>query len=229
MKTKMKKSNQTICFCRHLLAATCLLILSTVCLGQVNENPDQTQPDMGDINSMIENIQNMQNSDSELKGLEPLTDDHLEGWFPESINELSRISMKRESGTMPNVTAIQATYNTIDQPEFGHADEINKLNKTFRVEVIDGAGPAGSQMIASMSMMSSMNFEKEDEREHQKLVEVNGIRAQEKFNKQTIRTELNFVYENRFMVAITATHMDPEECWKYVALLGLERLYDLTE
>ena len=233
MKTNTIKFNQAIGLRRHLLAATCLLIISTFCLGQVRENPEQAQPDLSDINSMIENIQNMQNFGSSLKGLEPLTNEQLKGWFPESLNGLARISIDLGSGTMPNVTTAQATYNTTDQPEFispdGHADELNKMNKTIRVEVMDGAGPTGSQMIASMSMMSSMNFEKEDEREHQKFVEVNGIRAQEKFNKQTIRTELNFVHKDRFMIAITATHMDPEECWEHVGLLALDNLSDLTE
>jgi len=218
---------------RHLLAATCLLMLSAFCLGQVNENTQPAQPDLSDINSMIENMQQMQNPENQQQNNQPLSYEQLAPWFPEALNGLTRTKIGQASGAIPNMLAVQATYNTIDQPEFigpdGHSDEVNKMNKTIRVEVMDGAGPTGSQMLASMNMMSSMNFEKDDGREHQKVVDVNGIRAQETFDKVRIRTVLNFVYQNRFMIAITTTHMDPEECWSYVALLGLDSLSDLGE
>ncbi len=209
------------------LAIFLFWIITFCCQAQDKDAP----PSQKDVNAMIQNMQNMQNPGSSLNNLQPLTPEQLKSWFPPTLKNLERVHLEQANGAIPQVTALQAKYITPDQPEFispdGRSDVINTKNKSLLVEVMDGAGPYGSQMMASMSMMTSMNFEKNDEREEQKVVVVKGIRAQQKFEKKTGKTTLNFIHNERFMIAITANHLTPEQTWKFVELLKLEELDQL--
>lgn len=167
---------------------------------------------------------------AKLQNLQPLTEDQLKSWFPESINGLVRQEFVAGEGAMPNVTSITATYITPNEPEFSVQNGEELLNpnyKTLTIGVLDGAGPTGSGLMMSMGMMAEMNFEMEDDRKVQKVVEFQNIKAQQTFHKKTIKTELQFVHGERFGISVSGSKMMPEETWTSINPLGLDNLPSL--
>ncbi|MGI9550188.1 MAG: hypothetical protein ACR2MT_03225 [Aurantibacter sp.] len=207
------------------MALVMFLSISISSFGQVD---DGAQIASGNAMMMVPDVQKMQETMAKLQDLEPLTNDQLKSWFPESINGLVRQEFEAEEGSMPNVASISAAYVTPDEPEFlsgpNGEDVLNPKRKTLVVGVTDGAGPTGSGVIMSMGMMSDMNFEMEDDRKQQKVGEVEGIKAQQTFHKKTVKTELQFVHGGRFGISIAGANMEPQETWGHVKALDLDNL-----
>lgn len=185
-------------------------------------------PDLIDLNAsgMMENVQNMQKDMARLKTLEPLTNEQLKEWLPESLGELEKINFSVEDGNR-GIVRLMGRYNATDEPEFldtnDGSDVFNTKNKTFVIEVMDGAG-SGAETFSTMAMMFNMNFQSDDERKHVKRVIVNGINARQTYHKQKNKTELHFIHKDRFVINATSTYMDPEETWGYLSKFDFEDL-----
>lgn len=188
------------------------------------QTPNQIDPQ--NAAAMMENVQNMQKDMARLKALKPLTNEQLKAWLPETLGELKRIRFSVGDGGT-GMVAITGRYNATDEPEYLNTDDmrdvVNTKNKTFVIEVMDGAG-SGADMFSSMVMLNSMNFESEDEYKQVKRVNVNGISAQQTHHKQSNKTELQFFHKDRFGITVTATYMDPDETWAYMEIFDLEDL-----
>lgn len=163
----------------------------------------------------------------------PLTNEQLKQWLPESLLGMERIEVNMGTMGAAGIASIEGRYNTTNEPEFlstsSGGDRLNPNNKTCIVGVMDGAGGSGSSMLMAKQMMSGMGFESEDENKQHKTVEILGIQAQQVYYKRTNKTELEFVYDERFMVSVAATNRNPEETMQLVNELGLERLLEMKE
>lgn len=205
-----------------------LVMFLTICItsfGQVNEGSQNVS---GNQMMMVPDVQKMQETMAKLKDLEPLTSDQLKSWFPESVDGLVRQNLEVVEGSMPNVVSISATYITPDEPEYflgANGEESRNPNyKSLIIGVTDGAGPTGSAWIMTMVMMTDMNFEMDDDQKQQQVIEVENVQAQQTFNKKTIRTELQFVFGERFGIGITGRKMNPDETKAHVESLDFETL-----
>jgi len=186
-------------------------------MGEVKEKLKKAKQGVSNVTTIAEKAQEAKEEIENLRGTLPLTNEELKEWLPESINAFERTGFKVGAAGYANVTSIEGTYK--------RKAEEQKLT----VNVIDGAGPAGSMMIAGLGMAAKMNMEQEDERKHIKAVEVNGIRAQQTFHKTRNETALQFVVDKRFGVMINAVNMNPAETWSIIKELNLEELKNLTE
>ena len=207
-----------------------LAIIFLTGLNMAAQTPDQIDPNVA---GMIPDVQKMQETMAKLKELEPLTNDQLKSWFPQSIGGLELINIEENNSSMPNVTSLMAGYATRGEEEFvpgnGGADLINKNFQAFRVEVMDGAGPTGSAVVASMGMMTGMNFAVEDDKKQQETIERNGIKAQQTYHKKTNTTEVQFLHGGRFSIGIKGRNMDSEETWNHIRALKLSDLSDFGD
>ena len=221
-----------------LMTTTICMFLATT-IGNAQINPEQKKEieemqnaqnlSIPESPNMANNALKIQEDMNRLKKETPLSNDELKEWLPETLNGLPRKSFKvgNEEGGM-NVTTAQASYMTPNQSEFitnnTGGEELNPMRKSISVEVIDGAGQAGSTVLAPMIFMTSMNFESEDARGHQKTIELDGIIAQQKYTKQNSGTSISFVYEGRFGVTISTAQLNPEETRALIKLLDLNAL-----
>ena len=182
-----------------------------------------------DASNMARNAMKIQEDMIRLKNETPLTNDELKEWLPETLNGLPHKSFEigsQEGGR--DVRSVKASYVTPNQSEWiskgTGGDERNPMLKWVRVEVTDGAGEAGSTVLAPMIFMTSMDFETEDANKHEKTVVVDGIRAQQTYTKRNKRTSIIFVYEGRFGISVTSYQINPEETWEIIKLLNLKAL-----
>ena len=162
-----------------------------------------------------------------LKALEPLAKEQLLQLLPETLGKLNRIKYSAGNESGMGVITLHGTYNTVGEQEFVSTDnggeQLNPNNKSFSIEIMDGAGP-GAPIFSSMVMMTSMNFVAEDEHKHVKLVNVNGISGRQTYEKKSNKTALHFIYNDRFSISVTGAHMDPEETWAHFEKFDLEGL-----
>jgi len=187
------------------------------CKGEVKEKLKKAKQGVSNVTTIAEKAQEAKEEMENLKDALPLTNEEMKEWLPESIEDLERTGFKVGAAGYANVSSIEGTYKSNDK------------DQQFKVTIIDGAGPAGSMMIAGLGMAAKMDMEQEDENKHVQSVKVNGIQAQQTFHKKRNETALQFVVKKRFGVMINGVKMDPDETLKLIQKLDLDKLEDLTE
>lgn len=190
------------------------IMICISCMGEVSDKLKKAKNKVSNAGSIVENAKTMGERMGKLKEMEPTSNDDLKAWLPENLDGMERTKFRVGGSGVANVSSVEGTYK-------------QKGTKTsLNARIMDGAGEAGSVLAMGFGMFGDMEMEMEDERKHQQTVEVDGIRAQQTYYKKNSRTNLMFVYEERFMVTIDATDMDVDETWKMVEKLDLEGLVD---
>jgi len=181
-------------------------------MGEVKEKLKKAKQGVSNVTTIAEKAQEAQEDIEKLKDVTPLTNEELKEWLPQSVEGLERSGFKVGAAGYANVASIEGTYSLKGQ------------DQKFKVSVIDGAGQAGSMIIAGLGMAAKMDMEQEDENKHTKSVTVGDVRAQQTFHKKRNETALQFVVDNRFGVMVNGVKMNPEKTWKFVEELNLNNL-----
>ncbi|WP_034259775.1 hypothetical protein [Altibacter lentus] len=188
-----------------------LLVLITVasigfaCDNPVSKKIKETKESVTTTTKAVQEMSNMQEDIQELQQQEPLTNDELKAWLPEEINGMKRTAYKAGQMGMAQIASIEATYGNEDK------------SKTFKIEVIDGAGQMGAAMTAAMRMaFASQDFEEEDEYKTRRTVKKKGVKAIEEYHKNNNRSVIEFFKEDRFYMKATGTNMDIEATWEAI-------------
>lgn len=164
---------------------------------EAKENVTNTQ-------KVIKESTNMQDDIKELSEATPLTNDEMKAWLPEEVDGMKRTAFKTGAMGMMNIASVEATYATEDK------------SRSFKVEVIDGAGEMGALSTAGLRMAFSMDFEEETESKTRKTVKKNGVKAIEEYNKRRNQSVIQFMQDNRFYIKATGTNMEMDELWDLI-------------
>lgn len=212
----IQKNKNSFEVSKMIIAVVVLMTISS-CMGEVKEKLKKAKQGVSNVTTIAEKAQEAKEDIENLKDAIPLTNEELKDWLPESIEGFERTGFKVGAAGYTNVASIEGTYK--------HEAKEQK----FTVNVIDGAGPAGSMMIAGIGMAAKMDMEQEDENKHTEAVTVGDVRAQQTLHKKRNVTVLQFVVDKRFGVMVNGVKMNPDETWKMVERLNLDDLTDLTE
>lgn len=212
---------------RKTLIMVIAIVLSS-CMGEVKEKLKKAKQGVSNVTTIAEKAQEAKEDIEKLKDATPLTNEELKTWLPESLEGWQRSGFKVGTTGYMNVASIEGTYKTEEQSKTDMHDG-QMIEKKLTINVIDGAGPSGSMMIAGLGMASKMDMEQEDEWKHTQSVERNGILAQQTFHKKQKETALQFVYNKRFGVMINGVNLNPDETWRMVQKIDFEQLIDKTD
>lgn len=181
-------------------------------LSALAQTPDQV--DANAANDMMKKAKNLQFDMARLQALEPLPKKQLLILFPETLGDLEGTIDDTGAGAGIGILSVRGTYKTIGEPEFvtgkNGAETLNKKNKTFSIEVADGAGP-GAPIFASMIMMSDTNIGSTNGSGQVKQITANGISGRQTYKESANHTALHFIYLDRFSISVTGSQMNPEE------------------
>jgi len=194
---------------------TILLFSSLFMVSCKNETVDKVKKakqDVSNVSSVISNAKEAQEDAASLRELEPLSNEDLKTWLPESIDGLRRTGFKVGKNGYMNVASIHGTFKK------------ENTEKELKIEVIDGAGPTASMLMMGFSMNSNMDVEEEDEYKHLKTVSHNGIKAQQTYYKQRNDTKIEFLYNKRFGIMVSTKEMNPEQTWDLIEKFDLNNL-----
>ncbi|MEO9893710.1 hypothetical protein [Aurantibacter sp.] len=187
------------------------------CVGEVKEKLSKAKQTVSNTTTLIDKVQEAKEDIEHLKSVQPLTNDDLKNWLPVAVNSFNRTGFKVGLAGFANVASIEGVF------------KLDNTNQKFKVNIIDGAGPAGSMVIAGLDMAANMDMEQEDESIHLQAVNANGIQAQQTFYKKRNETSLQFVVDKRFGVIVNGVNINPDNTWKLVDELNLDVLSQIME
>lgn len=200
------------------LSLIIISLIITSCLSDENkEKFKKTKQSIGNITSIVKNVEKTKQDIQKLKNATPLNNEQLKSWLPESLEGMERNSFKIGQTGYANVASVEGTYKTKDSE-----------NKKATITIIDGAGPMGSMAIAGLSMATKIDIEEEDERKHKKTVKFKDTKALQTYNKKYNNTDLIFVYNSRFGVTVKTKNIGIDDTWDMVQKLNLKKLTKLA-
>jgi len=172
---------------------------------EAKENVSNTQ-------KVIKESTKLQEGIKELSETTPLTNEEMKTWLPDDVGGLKRTAFKTGAMGMMNIASIEATYTAEDK------------SKSFKLEIIDGAGEMGAMSTAGLKMAFSMDFEEEDEFKSRKSVTKNGIKAIEEYDKRRNKSTIQLFHNDRFYLKATGEKMEIDELWDFINEINLEDL-----
>ncbi|NCT16882.1 MAG: hypothetical protein COZ75_10930 [Flavobacteriaceae bacterium CG_4_8_14_3_um_filter_34_10] len=195
-----------------------ILILSiAMLLFACKDNPvvkkaKKAKENVTNTQKVIKESTKMQDDIKELSEATPLTNDEMKTWLPDDVDGMKRTAFKTGAMGMMNIASVEATYATEDK------------SRTFKVEVIDGAGEMGALSTAGLRMAFSMDFEEETESKTRKTVTKKGVKAIEEYDKRRNQSVIQFMQDNRFYIKATGTNMEMNELWDLIDKMNVDDL-----
>lgn len=187
-------------------------------ISQVKEAIETTKTVDRSLYQIKSYAQQLKEHEERLKVLTPMDKQPLIDWFPEKVEGMPRVKIDEKRNGFDQSTVIKGFYSN-------NASGDNL--KMFNVEVMDGAGPEASGVVAGQIAQRQIKINQQTGSGYQKIVTHGKIEAHEYYNSQYNSTKLNFSYADRFGILVSSHNLDAEELWSYVDQLGLEQLKNL--
>lgn len=197
---------------KAVLIPFCLLFLISCADNPITKKVKEVKEGVSNTQSVLKEANNMQDDIKELSETKPLTNEELKAWLPDDVNGMKRTSFKTGAMGMMNIASLEATYTTEDK------------EKSIKIEVIDGAGEMGAFATTSLRMVFSQEFEEETESTTRKSTTRKGTKAIEEYNKNSNRSEIQFMKDRRFYIKATGTNMEIDELWKLIDKMDVDNL-----
>ncbi|QIE59704.1 hypothetical protein G5B37_09045 [Rasiella rasia] len=188
------------------------MIMVVACDNPVSKKIKETKQNVQNVTKASKEITKMGDDLKELQEMEPLTNEEMKAWLPESINGMKRTGYKAGQTAYLKIASIEATYKNEDK------------SKTFKINIIDGAGELGASATAGARMMLAMDMEEEDEYKIKRTVERDNMRAMEEYKKNSNNTSIQLMHGKRFYLQANGTNMDVDETWDAIDELDLDDL-----
>ncbi|WP_313214911.1 hypothetical protein [Soonwooa sp.] len=178
-----------------------LLALAVVSLVACKKNEDanaKTSTSIGDVvngaktlNNLSASMDDIEKKMEELKTTTPATNDELKSIFPSTSLGLARTEIKVGDISMMGLASAEAKYS-------------DNANKNVEISIMDGAGEAGSGMLAMLMMALKAESEKTSAEGYEKTTNFNNVRASisEKKNGDIMESEIQYLVKNRYAVKI---------------------------
>ncbi|MFN3021765.1 hypothetical protein ACK1KB_12435 [Chryseobacterium sp. TY3] len=177
------------------------LALAVVSLVACKKNEDanaKTSTSIGDVvngaktlNNLSASMDDIEKKMEELKTTTPATNDELKSIFPTTSLGLARTEIKVGDISMMGLASAEAKYS-------------DNANKNVEISIMDGAGEAGSGMLAMLMMALKAESEKTSAEGYEKTTNFNNVRASisEKKNGDIMESEIQYLVKNRYAVKI---------------------------
>lgn len=166
------------------------------------------------LNKAAKAAEDWEKKQSDLQSKTPLTNDEMKAVLPESLAGMKRTRFSVGDASMMGLVTAQATYSD-DQ------------NRSVELSIMDGAGEAGSGVIAIYVMSLSMDMEEETESGFSKNTTINGSRAsiKEQRGDDWVNSEIGALVSDRYLVTLNGsglTYKELEDVFKELNFIGLK-------
>ncbi len=178
-----------------------LLALAVVSLVACKKNEDanaKTSTSVGDVvsgaktlNNLSASMDDIEKKMKELKTTAPATNDELKSILPTTALGLARTEIRVGDSSMMGLASADAKYS-------------DNADKYVEISIVDGAGEAGSGMLAMLMMALKAESEKTDAEGYEKTTNFNNVRASisEKKNGEIMESEIQYLVKDRYAVKI---------------------------
>lgn len=197
---------------KRILFFAIIMILIACKDNPVVKKAKEAKDNVVNTKNVIKESTKMQDDIKELSETTPLTNEEMKAWLPDDVDGMKRTAFKTGAMGMMKIASVEATYSTEEK------------DKSFKIEVIDGAGEMGAMATAGLRMAFSTEFEEEDEFKSRKTVTKNGVKAIEEFDKRRNRSVIQLMQNNRFYIKATGTDMKIDDLWNLIDEIDLDKL-----
>lgn len=182
--------------------------------GKAIKNVSKAESKAKDAQTVIEELQDM----------EPLESSDLKEWFPEKIGDFHRNKYSSGQMSMLNIVSANASFTNlpIDEEAVEDFEE-----KTFDLEIMDGAGETGSNLMGGMIMALSFQAEEETDDGYTRKIKKNGREAVESQDNSRKTAGIHFISNDRFTVKLDGYNLTAKELWDIADKLDLKALSKL--
>lgn len=210
-----------------------MAVVSTLLFGACNSNSEKTKtldaavtvqevPATAPVgNSGITSIKNMDKSPErqqmvkkrrkELENLATIDQAKFESWVPETLGDLKRTSVAFKL-----------------KPVLGEISFMNAANgKNIELSIFDGAGMDGAFRFAHETNYTGLEKEGFEETTDLEIYRVNkraGEFSGEFYFKFDNSSKIITIIEDRYIISVKGSKMNPDELWKYVENLNFKAL-----
>lgn len=198
-----------------------LIIATGLALMSCSQKKDTPQSDT-DVSSAIEGVSNLtkignaadgiQKRADELKAMQPASNENFKAVLPESLAGFKRTEISVGEMSTMNLYSAEAKYG--------------EANKDIKVNIIDGAGEAGSSLYSLLKMALVADTEKTTENSIEKTMTINGtkVTASQHKDGEMINSEIKYIAKDRYSVTISGNGYTLEEISKIVPEINLNNL-----
>lgn len=202
-----------------LLGVVFIIILSlSACKNETTQKIKNARKAMGNTKDILKNAKNMEKSAAalgdraeELKQMTPIDNEKFKDWMPEFLDGMPRASFNFQSA-MASTGRLEFKSETDD--------------REFHISIIDGAGESGAAVYAFQGFYEGMaqGFESENDHKVEKMEKRKGQSSLETYYKKDNNSEIKTTVSERFMVEAKGYNMNPDEVWKLIEKLKVEKL-----
>lgn len=206
---------------KYICLLSCLAFALNSCGGGGNENQkgeDSSEGSLSEavsavssLSDMADEVQDAEKNYKELTSLTPLTNDQLKAWMPEKLMAMKRTAYSIGGGYLSSAS-LNATYSPKDQ------------SKEVKIQVMDGADSIAASVISLFRISLARDFEQETQSHVKRSVEKDGVKAIEKYQKDSSRSTITFVYDERYYIELKGTNIYITQLWNAVNQLHLDDL-----
>lgn len=198
------------------------LLFLAVLMGIVSCKKDETKEKEGGLMSKIEAVKNsgkiaasmndIQKNAENLRQMKPLNNNELKTAIPETL-----LGMKRTEITVGNMSAMN-----VSSADARYSDG----TKSVSINVLDGAGEAGSGIISILNMSLSADMEKTTEDGFEKTISIGNSKAivTQHINNGVASSDLKTILKNRYMVDISGDGFTVDQLKDALSEMGINRL-----
>lgn len=198
------------------------LLIPAVILSMVACKKNEAKEQEGGLMSKIEAVKNtgkmaasiddIQKNADNLRAMTPLNNDELKAIIPETL-----LGLKRSEITVGNMSAM-----SVSSAEAKYGDG----TKSVSINVMDGAGEAGSGIISILSMSLSADMEKTTDDGFEKTMKIGNSKAlvTQRANNGVPSSDIKTILKNRYMVDISGEGFTVDELTKALSEIGTNKL-----
>ena len=198
------------------------LLIPAVILSMVACKKNEAKEQEGGLMSKIEAVKNtgkmaasiddIQKNADNLRAMTPLNNDELKAIIPETL-----LGLKRSEITVGNMSAM-----SVSSAEAKYGDG----TKSVSINVMDGAGEAGSGIISILSMSLSADMEKTTDDGFEKTMKIGNSKAlvTQRANNGAPSSDIKTILKNRYMVDISGEGFTADELTKALSEIGTNKL-----
>lgn len=204
---------------KKLITIAMLLLVVVACKKENNpinkfkeaaEKVKEAKQGLENVNEVFKGAENLEKNIEKLSELTPVTKEQIKAWMPKEIDDLKRTEYN--IGSQMGISTFKLTFK-------------GDAKKMIKITISDGAGN-GSAIIAMFSMMQNIDIDKENESGYERTQKFDGqptlikYQSTENYEKSTLQC----LYNERFGIEANAWKMTPEELWRYIKKLEIEKL-----
>jgi len=196
---------------KKLITIAMLLFIVIACKKENNplSKIKEMKQGIDNVTEVAKGIEDAQGNSKRLSKLKPITKEQIKVWMPTGLGNLKRSSFQinKEMGMK---------FKLVFKDDKG---------KKININIIDGAGN-GAPMMSMFSMMQNMDIDKENDTGYERTLKMGSQKVYVKYEKSGNyeKSKLQCTLNGRFGIEANAWKMTPEELWKYIQNLEIEKL-----